>query len=207
MYVNISLADAVPPVSTVAPPVVVASPPGVVSPSGACPAPVGDPGVPVVLPTAFCMAPPSSSSSPAASVSAPSPCVPAVLGAGVDTGPPPGPGLVPHVVEDAAVLRRASVRLTCVARVSESTSSSDDVWPEPKRFSAFIFCLADVGKLDDCGSSGDSGLAPVASHSTVAAEVHMLADASAGVSAFSSGVVPVDHASGASPASDGSGSL
>ncbi|XP_069163257.1 calphotin-like [Procambarus clarkii] len=193
--VDVSLAAAVPPVSTVAPPVVVASPPEVVSTPGDRPAPAGVP----VLQTAFCSDPPSSSSS-SVPVPAPSPSVPAVVGAGVDTAPPV-PGLVPHVVEDAAVPRRASVHPACVARVSESASGSDDVRPEPKRSRRSSTACADVGDFDDCGSYG--GVPLVALHSTVVAEMHLPEDGGAGVSASPSGVVSADPDLGAS---DGSGS-
>ncbi|XP_069159452.1 calphotin-like [Procambarus clarkii] len=188
----------------VAPPVVVASPPEVVSSPGAQPAPAG---VPEPLPTAICSDPSSSSSSSAVSVlfPAPSPSVPAVLGARVDLALPPVPGLVPHVVEDAAVPRRTSVRPASVARVAESASGSDDVRPEPKR-SRRSSAWAEVGDFDECGPSGDDGVAPVVVHTTVVAEVHLPKDAGASVLASPSGLVSEGPTSGALPESDGSGS-
>ncbi|XP_069173590.1 uncharacterized protein [Procambarus clarkii] len=207
--VDVSSATDVPPVSPVAPPgappVVVASPQDVVASQGDRPAPTCVPGV---LQTACCSIPPSSSSSSAASdpVPAPLPTVPAVLGDGVDPALPPVPGLVPHVVEDAAVLRRASVRPACVARLSESASGSDDVRPEPKRSQRSSSAWADVGDFDACGSAGEGGVATVALQTTVTAEGHLSEDASAGVSASTSDMVSAVPASGASPASDGSGS-
>ncbi|XP_069189260.1 uncharacterized protein [Procambarus clarkii] len=211
--VEVSSAPDVPPESPVAPPgappgappVVVASPPEVVSSPGDRPAPTSVPGV---LQTAFCSHPPSSSSSsaPSGPVPAPSPSVPAVLGDGVDPALPPVPGLVPHVVEDAAVLRHASVRLACVARVSESASGSDDVRPVPKRSRRSSSTWADGGDFDACESDGDGGVAPVALQTTVTAEVHLPEDAGAGVSASTSDMVSAVLVSGASPASDGSGS-
>ncbi|XP_069188844.1 calphotin-like [Procambarus clarkii] len=177
------------------PPVVVASPPEVVSSPGAQPAPAG---VPEPLPTAVCSDLSSSSSSSAVSVPvpAPSPSVPAVLGAGVDPAFPPVPGLVPRVVEDAAVLRLASVRTVSVARVAEFASGSDDVRPEPQR-SRRSSSWADIGDFDECGPSGDGGLAPVVVHTTVVEEVHLPQDAGAGVSASPSGLVSEDPASAA----------
>ncbi|XP_069174332.1 uncharacterized protein [Procambarus clarkii] len=196
---DVSSAEEVPSVASVAPPVappvVAASPPEVVS-SPSAPA-----GVPEPLPPAVCSVPSSSSSSSAVSVPvpAPSPSVPAVLGAEVDPEFPPVPGLVPRVVEEAAVLRRASVRSVGAARVAESASGSDDVRPEPKR-SRRSSVWADVGEFDECRPSVDGGVAPDVVHTTVVAEVHLPEDAGAGVSASTSG--PVSEG----PASDGSGS-
>ncbi|XP_069178506.1 calphotin-like [Procambarus clarkii] len=193
-----SPADVAPPLEAVSP-VAVASSQAVVSPSGVRPAPVAVLDASVVLPAPVCTAPPSSCS-PSVPVTAPSPCAQGVLGAGVAVGPPTVPDLVPRVVEDAAVLWRASVRPACVVRVSGSTSGSDDVRPVPKR-SRTSSDWADAGEFDEGGTSSDGGEVP--SHSSVVAEVHVLAAASVDVS---SREVPVELASDASPASDGSGS-
>ncbi|XP_069160724.1 protein PRRC2C-like isoform X1 [Procambarus clarkii] len=93
-----------------------------------------------------------------------------------------------------------------VLHVSESASGSDDVRPEPKRSRRSSSAWADVGDFDACGSAGDGGVAPVALHTTVMAEVHLPEDASARVSASTSDMVSAAPASGASPATDGSGS-
>ncbi|XP_069191387.1 uncharacterized protein [Procambarus clarkii] len=183
--------DVAPPPEAV-PPVAVASPQEVVSPSGVCPSQVAALDTPVVLLAPVCTAPLSSCSS----------SVVPVLGAGVAVGPPTVLDIVPRVVEDAAVLRRASVRPACVDRVSGSTSGSNDVRPVPKRSRRFSD-WADVGEFDDGGSSSDGSEVQVASHSPVVAEVHVPEAASVDVS---SSEVPVELASGASPASDGSGS-
>ncbi|XP_069185417.1 uncharacterized protein [Procambarus clarkii] len=87
-----------------------------------------------------------------------------------------------------------------------SPSASDDVRPEPKHSRRSSAAWADVGEFDDCGSSSDGGVAPVALQSTVVAEVHLPADAGAGVSVSLSGGVFVGPDSGASPVSDGSDS-
>ncbi|XP_069176206.1 uncharacterized protein [Procambarus clarkii] len=202
---DVSSAEEVPSVAAVAPPVappvVAASPPEVGS-SPSAPA-----GVPEPLPPAVCSDPSSSSSSSAVSVPvpAPSPSVPAVLGAEVVPAFPPVPGLVPRVVEEAAVLRRASVRSVGAARVAESAFGSDDVRPEPKR-SRRSSAWADVGEFDECRPSVDGGVAPDVVHTTVVAEVHLPEDAGAGVLASTSGPLSEGPASGALPASDGSGS-
>ncbi|XP_069159491.1 calphotin-like [Procambarus clarkii] len=189
------------------PPVVAVLPPGDVVPSVGLPAPVTVLPVPESLPGAPCAGTPSSPASSAAPPDLMSvPQVPDVLGAGVDPALLPVPGLVPHVVEDAAVLRRASVRPASVAHVSESASGSDDVRPEPKRSQHSSQAWADVGEFGDCGSSGGGEVAPGVLPTTVVAEVHLLEDAGTGVPASASSMVSVAPASGASPATDGSGS-
>ncbi|XP_069187219.1 pneumococcal serine-rich repeat protein-like [Procambarus clarkii] len=78
---------------------------------------------------------------------------------------------------------------------SNTTSGSDDVWPEPKHSQRSSSAWADVGDFDACGSAGDGGVAPVALHTTVTAEVHFPEDASAGVSASTSDMVSAVPAS------------
>ncbi|XP_069180815.1 uncharacterized protein [Procambarus clarkii] len=194
-------ADVAPPPDAVSP-VAVASSQEVVSPSGVRPAPVAVLDTPVVLPAPDCTGSLSSCSSSVVLVTSTSPCAQVVLGAGVAVGPPTVLDLVPHVVENAAVLRKASVRPACVDQVSGSTSGSDGVRPVPKR-SQRSSDWADAGILDDGGSSRDGGEVPVSSYSSVVAEVRVPAAASVDVS---SSEVPVELASGASSASDGSGS-
>ncbi|XP_069186379.1 uncharacterized protein [Procambarus clarkii] len=210
--VDAALTAAVPRVSPEASPAGVAPPPeavspvavasqAVASPSAVRPAPVAVLDVSVILPAPVCTAPPSSCSPSVVPVTAPQtePCAQDVMGAGVAVGPAVL-DLVPRVVEDAAVLQRASVRPACVVRVSGSTSGSEDVRPVPKR-SRRSSDWADTGEFDDGGSSSDGGEVP--SHSSVVAEVHVPAAACSDVS---SREVPVELASGASPASDGSSS-
>ncbi|XP_069191431.1 uncharacterized protein [Procambarus clarkii] len=69
-------------------------------------------------------------------------------------------GLVPPVVEAAAVLRRASVRPACEACGSASASSSEDVRPVPKRSRRSSTAWADVEDFDTGGSSGDDVVVP-----------------------------------------------
>lgn len=95
-----------------------------------CYAASGVTGAAVDLPVALSPSPssvPAPLCCPADPVTVSPPLLPAMLRGGVELGPPAERGPVPHVVEDAAVPRRAKILLLSASRASGSASGSDDV--------------------------------------------------------------------------------